>query len=202
MQRSLTKPYALQIENELPALRNHQQHWGADVLLREQLKNKKDTLTKADKREAGSEKQGESSRKKGAKQCHEPAAPYLKISTSNVYTSPKIATESTHAPTKHDVPHLPLVESSFIGWPTLQPYLHDCDIMLGVDRFRVFFQRHQYLPWNPVLKVHGDLVVMQVGKKNVQNIVNLRPGDKKWTERIARRSPGATCEVVDSALDL
>ncbi|KAE9390964.1 hypothetical protein BT96DRAFT_945738 [Gymnopus androsaceus JB14] len=28
---------------------NHQDHWGADILLREQLKNKKDTLVKADK---------------------------------------------------------------------------------------------------------------------------------------------------------
>ncbi|KAE9387958.1 hypothetical protein BT96DRAFT_947971 [Gymnopus androsaceus JB14] len=55
------------IENELSALRNHQHHWGADVLLQEQLKNKKDTLTKVDKWEAVSEKQGASSRKKGAK---------------------------------------------------------------------------------------------------------------------------------------
>ncbi|KAE9387437.1 hypothetical protein BT96DRAFT_1079978 [Gymnopus androsaceus JB14] len=56
------------IEHELPALRNHQDHWGADILLREQLKNKKDTLAKADKRGAGSEKQeGESSRASGKK---------------------------------------------------------------------------------------------------------------------------------------
>ncbi|KAE9387436.1 hypothetical protein BT96DRAFT_948366 [Gymnopus androsaceus JB14] len=111
----------------------------------------------------------------------------FRISTSNVYTSPKIAIESTHAPTNHDVPRLPLVESSFVGWPTLQPYVHDCDVMLGVDRFRVFFQRHQYLPWNPVLKVHGDLVVMRVSKINAQNVVNPRPGDKRRVERIARR---------------
>ncbi|KAE9387367.1 hypothetical protein BT96DRAFT_1005190 [Gymnopus androsaceus JB14] len=54
------------IEHELPALRNHQDHWGADILLREQLKNKKDTLAKADKHGAGSKKQeGESSRASG-----------------------------------------------------------------------------------------------------------------------------------------
>ncbi|KAE9389193.1 hypothetical protein BT96DRAFT_1003491 [Gymnopus androsaceus JB14] len=45
------------IENKLPALRNHQDHWGAYVLLQEQLKNKKDTLAKAEKCEVGSKKE-------------------------------------------------------------------------------------------------------------------------------------------------
>lgn len=74
VQRNLTKQSTdaldkarTHIENELPALRNHQGHWGADVLIREQLKNKKDTIAKADKRDAGSDKQGESSRAAGRK---------------------------------------------------------------------------------------------------------------------------------------
>lgn len=111
----------------------------------------------------------------------------FKISTSNIYTSPRIATESTRPPTKHDGPRLPLVESSFVGWSTFQPCVHDCDVALGVHRFRVFFQRHQDLAWNPVLKIHGDLVFMRVGKRNLQNVVNPRSGDKRRVERIARR---------------
>ncbi|KAE9389829.1 hypothetical protein BT96DRAFT_946583 [Gymnopus androsaceus JB14] len=41
-----------QIKDELPAFRDHQNHWGADTLLQDQLKSKKDTETKVEKREA------------------------------------------------------------------------------------------------------------------------------------------------------
>lgn len=119
----------------------------------------------------------------------------FKISSSNQYTSPKIATESCQSPTTHDALRLPLVESRFAGWLTVQPYVHDSDVLLGRDRFRVFFQRHRYLPWNPVLKVHGDIVIMRVGKKNIQNVVNPRSGDKKRVQLIARRWATAPCDL-------
>lgn len=37
----------LQIEVAIPLFKNHQRHWGADTLLREQLKSVKDTRNKA-----------------------------------------------------------------------------------------------------------------------------------------------------------
>ncbi|KAJ3742027.1 hypothetical protein DFH05DRAFT_1462075 [Lentinula detonsa] len=38
------------IENAIPEFKEHANHWGADLLLREQLKSKKDTIVKAKKR--------------------------------------------------------------------------------------------------------------------------------------------------------
>lgn len=97
-----------------------------------------------------------------------------------------MATISSQPPQRQDAYRIPLVEHRFNGWPTLQPYVHDCDISYQGIRFRVFFQRHRHLPLNPTLAVHGDILVMRVGQ-NRQNVVNPRTGDSKRARLIARR---------------
>ncbi|KAJ3991057.1 hypothetical protein F5050DRAFT_1716399 [Lentinula boryana] len=47
--------------------------------------------------------------------------------------------------------------------------------------YRVFFQRHRNLPMNPALFVHGDLIIMRVGKLNTANVVNTQAGDPELT---------------------
>ncbi|KAJ3739975.1 hypothetical protein DFH05DRAFT_1463534 [Lentinula detonsa] len=100
-----------------------------------------------------------------------------RISKTN-FTSPlSIVTTASHPPRRHDVHRLPLVEHGFSGWPVPQAYIHDCDVVYARTRYRVFFQRHRNLPMNPVLFVHGDLIIMRVGKLNTTNVVNTQAGD-------------------------
>ncbi|KAJ3711669.1 hypothetical protein DFJ43DRAFT_1044326 [Lentinula guzmanii] len=100
-----------------------------------------------------------------------------RISKTN-FTSPlSIVTTASHPPRRHDVHRLPLVEHGFSGWPVPQAYIHDCDVVYARTRYRVFFQQHRNLPMNPVLFVHGDLIIMRVGKLNTTNVVNTQAGD-------------------------
>ncbi|KAJ3780354.1 hypothetical protein GGU10DRAFT_337239 [Lentinula aff. detonsa] len=104
-----------------------------------------------------------------------------RISKTN-FTSPlSIVTTASHPPRWHDVHCLPLVEHGFSGWPVPEAYIHDCDVVYARTRYRVFFQRHCNLPMNPVLFVHGDLIIMQVGKLNTANVVNTQAGDPEST---------------------
>ncbi|KAJ3709438.1 hypothetical protein C8R42DRAFT_649380 [Lentinula raphanica] len=56
-----------------------------------------------------------------------------------------------------------------------------------ICRYRVFFQRHQSLPTNVVLGIQGDLIVMRVGSKNIENVVNARKGDSGRIRTLAQR---------------
>ncbi|KAG7093914.1 hypothetical protein E1B28_007550 [Marasmius oreades] len=51
----VNRPYSSQIEDAVPSLKNQQDHWGPVLLLRETLKNQKDTRVKAEKRSKGKE---------------------------------------------------------------------------------------------------------------------------------------------------
>lgn len=111
----------------------------------------------------------------------------FRVSSSNNTMAMNVTVVSSSPPRKHDGIRLPFVDYGFEGWPCKQPYIHDCDIIHNRERFRIFFQRHRHLAWNTTLAIHGDLVIMQVGKKNVQNVVNARAGDRRRTRLIARR---------------
>ena len=99
-----------------------------------------------------------------------------------------IVTLSSHPPNRHDVSRLPLVEQGLEGWPAPQSFVHDCDVTYRGRRYRIFFQRHLYLPFNPTLGIHGTLIIMSVGKKNLNNVVNSRTGDSRRVYHVARRS--------------
>ncbi|KAF8122255.1 hypothetical protein EV363DRAFT_1183029 [Boletus edulis] len=81
----------------------------------------------------------------------------------------------------------PVAESLFQD-SSVQPYIHNCEVTVldrqHVHRFRVFFKRHRYLPWNPSLSdcnhiFRGDVVVMRVGKGPLQAVVNMRARDSE-----------------------
>lgn len=42
--------FCSQIESEIPGFKNHEDHWGADILLRDQLKSMRDSNNKRKKR--------------------------------------------------------------------------------------------------------------------------------------------------------
>ncbi|KAJ3765167.1 hypothetical protein FB446DRAFT_833096 [Lentinula raphanica] len=109
------------------------------------------------------------------------------ISTNNTTTRIKVSTDSTRPPRHHDVIRVPLVESRFVGWDDTQAHIHDIDVMYRRCRYRVFFQRHQYLPTNGFLGIQGDLIVMRVGSKNTENVVNARKGDSGRIRTLAQR---------------
>ncbi|KAE9385844.1 hypothetical protein BT96DRAFT_565200 [Gymnopus androsaceus JB14] len=111
----------------------------------------------------------------------------FRISTSNTIKPINIVTLSSHPPNRHDVSRLPLVEQGLEGWPAPQSFVHDCDVTYRGRRYRIFFQRHLYLPFNPTLGIHGTLIIMSVGKKNVNNVVNSRTGDSRRVYHVARR---------------
>jgi hypothetical protein len=110
-----------------------------------------------------------------------------RISASDDAKSVSIATVSSRQAHQQNADHMPLVEHRFHNWPLPQAYIHDCDVLFRGSRFRLFFQRHQYLPLNPSLAIRGDLIIMRVGKMNTRNVVNLRSGDVRLARRLARR---------------
>ncbi|KAJ3766233.1 hypothetical protein FB446DRAFT_826672 [Lentinula raphanica] len=109
------------------------------------------------------------------------------ISTTNTTTRIKVSTDSTRPARHHDVIRTPFVESRFVGWDDTQAHIHNIDVMYRRCRYRVFFQRHQSLPTNVVLGIQGDLVVMRVGAKNTENVVNARKGDSGRIRTLAQR---------------
>ncbi|KAF9062082.1 hypothetical protein BDP27DRAFT_1428286 [Rhodocollybia butyracea] len=61
----------------------------------------------------------------------------------------------------------------------VQPHTHDLFVEIKrrnrpTTTFRVFFKRLRQLPMNPVIGVHGDLVVMRVAAHGQQSVVNMR----------------------------
>ena len=44
----------LQIESEIPHFKQHEDHWGADILLRDQLKSMRDVIKKKEKKQKAS----------------------------------------------------------------------------------------------------------------------------------------------------
>jgi hypothetical protein len=107
------------------------------------------------------------------------------ITTSDQGKSISIGTVSLKA--QKTSPRRPMVEYRFQRWPLPQPYIHDCTVVYHGERFRIFFQRHCWLPKNPSLNVNGDLVIVRLGKKNPDDVVNLRVGDTKIARQIAQR---------------
>ena len=80
-----------------------------------------------------------------------------------------------------------MVEHGFEAWPRIRPWIHDIDVIYCQTCYNVFFQRHKQIPINPVLSIHGELLVMHVGTKHTQNIVHTRSGDKKQVPNLAKR---------------
>ncbi|KAK7446687.1 hypothetical protein VKT23_014382 [Stygiomarasmius scandens] len=109
------------------------------------------------------------------------------VAASNDARSVTVATVCSRLLLQYDALRMPLVEHRFQQWPVPQAYVHDCDVLLRGNRFRLFFQRHRYLPLNPTLEIQGDLIIMRVGQKNTRNVVNLRSGDTRLARLIARR---------------
>ncbi|KAJ3825930.1 hypothetical protein F5880DRAFT_1610691 [Lentinula raphanica] len=214
----------------------HEDHWGARLLLRDQLKSVKDTRTKAEALSLsvrlGVKRRQGASRLIKARQLRTFASsipnsrnlvqlqqaasnprytsstlftllPHslqyatnsqvpssfrgFHISTLNTTTPIDISTVSTRLARYQDVIRLPLVESGFEGWPAPQAYIHDIDVIYRRCRYRVFFQRHKKLRRNPVLRIAGDLVVMRVGSRNIQNVVNPRARDSVRIRTLAKR---------------
>lgn len=97
-----------------------------------------------------------------------------------------IPTTSSRPSRSRDGERIPMVEHGFEGWAHVQPFIHDIDVIYCQSRYRVFFQRHKRLSINPVLGVHGEIVVMRVGTVNPQNVVHSRVGDKRWAQNLAR----------------
>ncbi|KAF9268624.1 hypothetical protein L218DRAFT_520936 [Marasmius fiardii PR-910] len=109
----------------------------------------------------------------------------VRISTANTPTPVSVTTVSSRAPRHHDVQRMPMVEYIFDRWPVPQPHVHDCDVVYKGTRFRIFFQRHKRLPRNSNLFIHGNVIVMRVGKRNISNVVNLRKGDHRRARVVA-----------------
>jgi hypothetical protein len=108
------------------------------------------------------------------------------MSASGHCRSVSIAIASPNSP-QENASRIPMVECRFKGWPLPQPYIHDCAIRHHGSRFRVYFQRHKWLPMNSTLNIRGDLLILRLGTKNRENVVNLRVGDTKMARRIAKR---------------
>lgn len=76
----------------------------------------------------------------------------------------------------------------------IQPFVHDTAVIVGQGGrekafFRIFYKRHVRLPLNdalPGLGVQGDILVMRVGARNSQAIVNMRSGDAALADLIVR----------------
>lgn len=70
-----------------------------------------------------------------------------------------------------------------MGGSRTQPHVHDVVVSVANGpysaKFRVFFKRHQNLPHNGVLNLRGDVVVMRVGSKDPDSVVNLRSSDSR-----------------------
>jgi hypothetical protein len=109
-----------------------------------------------------------------------------RITASDEAASVSIATVSPK-PQQENSPRIPMVEYCLQMWPLPQPYIHDCTVVYRGSRFRIFFRRHKRLPKNPSLNVNGDLIIMRLGQKNLEKVVNLRAGDTKLARQIARR---------------
>lgn len=111
----------------------------------------------------------------------------FRISAANDGSCISVVTLSSKHPQSQDALRMPLVEHRFAKWPSPQPYVHDCDVVFHGLRFRLFFQRHKLLPKNSAFNFKGDLVIMRLGKKNPENVVNLRAGDVRLARQIGRR---------------
>jgi len=74
---------------------------------------------------------------------------------------------------------------------TTQPYIYDCLVHVRDRRaghaFRIFFKRHCFLPRNSCLNVHGDILVMRAGKRNINAVVNMRNHDAVVADFMAER---------------
>ncbi|KAJ6498489.1 hypothetical protein C8R47DRAFT_1068765 [Mycena vitilis] len=85
----------------------------------------------------------------------------------------------------------PVVEGVLDG-ACIQPYVHDIPVELKHGRrtthFRVFFKRHRYLADNALLHLKGDLIVMRVSATNPDSVVNLRSGDFRLTDYVAKKT--------------
>ncbi|KAJ7207283.1 hypothetical protein B0H12DRAFT_1243168 [Mycena haematopus] len=73
----------------------------------------------------------------------------------------------------------------------VQPHVHDVCIILKHGRrtthFRAFFKRHVHLPHNTYLNIKGDLLIMRVASANQNSVVNMRPGDQRLADFVARK---------------
>lgn len=90
----------------------------------------------------------------------------------------------------------PLAES-VLDEAALQPYIHDCTVHIHegdtVHRFRIFYKRHCRLPVNQSTHLvteralRGDAVVMRIGAKDSQIVVNMRGRDCALSDYAVKR---------------
>jgi hypothetical protein len=83
------------------------------------------------------------------------------------------------------ITRFPSVEGVFSGL-RLQPFIHDVNVVVYKRNirhtFRVFCKNHQRLPVNTSVRGtqwHGDIVVMRLGQRGANLVVNMRGGDKE-----------------------
>ncbi|KAJ3990866.1 hypothetical protein F5050DRAFT_1880372 [Lentinula boryana] len=223
------------VESAIPQFSAHQRHWGADLLLKDQFKSKKDTLAAKTRREKEKREQEEEEEREKAQQGKQkrksntsaytekynrdeaPSAGFMsdlhgagdntkknasvtfninafRICTLNGLRCITVPTTSSSPPRYHHTERLPMVEHAFEAWPRIQPWIHDIDVIYRRTRYKVFFQRHKRIPINPMLGIHGELLIMHVGIKNSQNVVHTHSGDKKRAHDLAKRvAPHIAC---------
>ncbi|KAF9255362.1 hypothetical protein L218DRAFT_1035819 [Marasmius fiardii PR-910] len=109
------------------------------------------------------------------------------ISACNTIRYLGVATLFSKSVRSQDTDRIPMAEHCFNHWPLPQPYVHDCEVLYRGTRFRVFFQRHVRLPLNDILAIKGDILVMRLGKRNANNVVNMRKGDERQARAVAKR---------------
>ncbi|KAF8144081.1 hypothetical protein K438DRAFT_1783201 [Mycena galopus ATCC 62051] len=84
----------------------------------------------------------------------------------------------------------PCVEDVLDG-AAVQAHVHDVFVILKhrgrTARFRLFFKRHVRLPKSKSAHIRGDLVVMRVGSKNDDSVVNMRAGDRQSADFIVKK---------------
>ncbi|KAJ7087577.1 hypothetical protein B0H15DRAFT_781268, partial [Mycena belliarum] len=109
---------------------------------------------------------------------------------STVSAAPTFTAVFTRSRTNPNGLRFPCVESIFNHFG-LQPYIHDIEVELKHGRrtsiFRAFFKRHVRLPPNPTVAIKGDLLLMRVGSRNENLVVNLRKGDRQLADYIAKQ---------------
>ncbi|KAJ3717356.1 hypothetical protein C8R42DRAFT_644610 [Lentinula raphanica] len=176
------------VESAVAFFRAYEDHWAAKLLLKDQLKSVKDTRTKAEARKGKKQKEKEQEKKDTLKSDADA------LENSNLAVQYDVTQASIIWPKQPQIPKLDRPQPNprnpillQLAAFTLLPLCHEHASPFLICRYRVFFQRHQSLPTNVVLGIQGDLIVMRVGSKNIENVVNARKGDSGRIRTLAQR---------------